>query len=181
MRAQRLWQRTGLEIDLVILRDAVSGYEEPLREQVLSILRKTHADSVLGKRGGIHLLASDQMDAGLRRGMEAAAHIVLSDEHLTLREILDHALETRIPSPRFDPGQPPSYEALPTLERPDGLLFDNGYGGFEPDTGDYIMHLGPGEHCQRPGAISWPMTISAASSAKRGWEPAGRSTVESFG
>lgn len=150
VRAQRLWQRTGQDIDLVILRDAVSGYEEPLREQVLSILRKTHADSVLGKRGGIHLLASDQMDAGLRRGIEAAAHVVLSDEHLTLREIMDHAMETRLPSPRFDPGKPPQYETIPAPERPDHLLFDNGYGGFEPDSGAYIMHLGPGEHLPAP-------------------------------
>lgn len=150
VRAQRLWQRSGLEVDLVILRDAISGYEEPLREQVLSILRKTHSDSVLGKRGGIHLLASDQMDAGLRRGVEAAVHVVLGDEHLTLRETLDHALETRIAAPRLDPGQSESYNPIAALARPDGLLFDNGYGGFDPDNGDYFIHLAPGEHTPAP-------------------------------
>ncbi|MFG5383624.1 GH36-type glycosyl hydrolase domain-containing protein [Yoonia sp. R2-816] len=150
VRAQRLWHRSGLDVDLVVLRDAVSGYEEPLREQVLSILRDTRSDSVIGKRGGIHLLAADQMDARLRRGIEAAAHVVLSDDHLTLREMLDQALETRLPPPRFDPGSAPAYDPAPELDRPSDLLFDNGYGGFDRQTGDYLIHLAPGIHTPAP-------------------------------
>ncbi|WP_223423882.1 GH36-type glycosyl hydrolase domain-containing protein [Tateyamaria pelophila] len=150
IRAQQLWHRGGLQVDLVILRNATSGYEEPLRERVLSILRDTQSDKVLGMRGGIHLLAADQMDPGVRRGLEAAAHVVLTDEHQTLREIIDRALETRVQSPPFSPGPAPTYDAVPPLERPQGLLFDNAYGGFEPESGDYLIQLTPGTRTPAP-------------------------------
>tara|TARA_R110002110_G_scaffold181964_1_gene388376 strand:- start:103 stop:8574 length:8472 start_codon:yes stop_codon:yes gene_type:complete len=150
IRAQRLWDRGGLQVDLVILRDAASGYEEPLRERVLSILRDTQSESVLGMRGGIHLVAADQMSAGLQRGLEATAHVVLTDDHQTLRETLDRALETRVPPPRFSPGPALDYDAVPLLERPQELLFDNGYGGFEAESGDYLIHLAPGTRTPAP-------------------------------
>ena len=42
------------------------------------------------------------------------------------------------------------------LERPAGLLFDNGLGGFSADGREYVIHLGPGDDdtgpvVQRPG------------------------------
>ncbi|WP_439154203.1 GH36-type glycosyl hydrolase domain-containing protein [Yoonia sp.] len=150
IRAQRLWAAKGLEIDLVILRDAVSGYEEPLRERVLAIMRDTHADSVLGKRGGIHLLAADQIDADLRCGLEAAAHVVLRDDGTSLRETLDRALETHVMPPRFDSGAPLTADVIAPVSRPDNLMFDNGYGGFDPDSGDYVIHLSAGTHTPAP-------------------------------
>lgn len=150
IRAQRLWNRSGLHVDLVILRDTTSGYEEPLRERVLSILRDTQSESVLGMRGGIHLVAADQMSAGERRGLEATAHVVLTDGHKSLGEVLDLALETYVPPPLFAPGPAPSYDAVAPVTRPEGLLFDNGYGGFEPVSGDYMIHLAQGMRTPAP-------------------------------
>ena len=36
------------------------------------------------------------------------------------------------------------------LERPDGLLFDNGIGGFTPDGREYVIHLAPGQSSPAP-------------------------------
>ncbi|SDZ34062.1 cyclic beta-1,2-glucan synthetase [Jannaschia faecimaris] len=150
VRGHRLWHQAGLKIDLVILRDAATSYEEPLREKVLSVISDTHATGMLGMRGGIHLLAGDQMDEPLRRGLEAAAHVVLHDGSQSLGEILDKALEPSDQPPPFEPGLSIQYDPVPDIERPDNLQFDNGYGGFDPENGDYLIHLAPGVRTPAP-------------------------------
>ena len=149
-RGQRLWHRAGLAMDLVVLRDGISSYEEPLREHILSILRDSHSEGFLGRSGGIHLLSSDQIDTTTRKGLEAAAHVVLTDDHRTLAEKLDDVLETRTPPPRFEPVTQAPPRRAQKLARPQGLVFENGYGGFDPVAKDYVMHLEPGVHTPSP-------------------------------
>lgn len=143
VRGHRLWHHSGLKIDLVILRNAATGYVEPLREKVLSVIRDIDATGMLGMRGGIHLLAGDQMTEPFRRGIEAAAHVVLEDDNKPFREMLDKALQKRDQPPPFVPEPSTPYTAVPAILRPDNLLFDNGYGGFDPENGDYLIHLAP--------------------------------------
>ncbi|MEY8098945.1 glucoamylase family protein [Falsihalocynthiibacter sp. S25ZX9] len=150
LRGHRLWHDLGLHVDFVILRDATTSYEEPLREKVLSILSDTNATSLLGMRGGVHLLAADQLEAGLRRGMEAAAHVVLRDQNKSLGELLDRALNVGNPSPPFEPVPAPEYKPVSAIPRPKNLLFDNTYGGFDPDNSDYVIHLSPEMHTPAP-------------------------------
>ncbi|WP_112322260.1 GH36-type glycosyl hydrolase domain-containing protein [Oceanibium sediminis] len=150
LRGHRLWRQAGLRADLVILRDAATSYEEPLREKVLSILGDTNATALLGMRGGVHLLAGDQMTPQLRRGVEAAAHVVLEDEDRPLRDMLDRVLQRANQSPPFVPGPAPEYAPVAAVERPHTLLFDNELGGFDPDTGDYLIHLPPGRRTPAP-------------------------------
>ncbi|PXW68061.1 cyclic beta-1,2-glucan synthetase [Loktanella sp. PT4BL] len=150
VRGHRLWYNAGLYVDLVILRDAATSYEEPLREKVLSVISDTQATGMLGMRGGIHLLAGDQMSAQLRRGLEASAAVMLLDENKTLRQILDLAVQARDQLPLFLPEQPISEPSVSAVARPDDLQFDNGYGGFDPDNGDYLIHLAPGIRTPAP-------------------------------
>ena len=150
LRGHRLWRNVGLQVDLVILRDAATSYEEPLREKVLSILGDTNATSLLGMRGGIHLIAADQLAAGLRRGVQAAAHVVLRDDKRSLREMLDRVLEPQDRAPLFMTGPVPDYQAVPEISKPHDLQFDNGYGGFDPATGDYLIHLRSGMRTPAP-------------------------------
>lgn len=150
LQGHRLWRSVGLQADLVILRDVASSYEEPVRERVLSILGDTNATSLLGMRGGIHLLAANQMTAGLRRGVEAAAHVVLRDDRKSLREMLDRVLEAQDRPPEFVTGPSPAYAAIPAISRPQDLQHDNGFGGFDPVSGDYLIHLRPGMRTPAP-------------------------------
>ncbi|MEQ9038888.1 MAG: glucoamylase family protein [Silicimonas sp.] len=150
VRAKTLWHRRGLAMDLVVLRQGASSYEGPLRERILSVLRDTHSEGLLGRDGGIHLLSSDQMSVAARRGLEAAAQVVLTDDPLMLTERLDRVLETRRPPPRFEPAFPVTFEQAQDLPRPGGLAFDNGYGGFDAETGEYVIHLTPGMRTPAP-------------------------------
>lgn len=150
VRGHSLWRHLGLRVDLVILREALTGYEEPLREKVLSIINDVGQPGVIGMRGGIHLLSGDQVPPALRRGVEAAAHVVLHDDGRPLREMLDRVLRLDDKPPPFVPGPAAPYMPVPPVERPASLVFDCGYGGFDPDSGDYVIHLAPGQRTPAP-------------------------------
>ncbi len=150
IRGQRLWRRGGLQVDLVVLRTEVAGYEEPLREKILSTLRDTHAYGFLGRTGGIHLVSAGGISADSRRGLEAAAHVVLDDDGVPLPVKLDRILERRELPPQFTGTSAPDYLQLPKLERPADLLFANGFGGFDRESGDYIIQPDQGEATPAP-------------------------------
>jgi len=141
IRAQRLWRRTGLRMDLVVMRVGFSGYEDPLREKILTLLRDTSSTGFLGRSGGIHLLASDHMDPEARRGVEAAAHVVLDDDGVALQLKLDRILEQRATLPPLDPIMMPWPKVHSDRLKPKNLQFENGIGGFEPNSGDYLIYL----------------------------------------
>ncbi len=150
IKAQRIWHETGFQSDLVILRSGLAGYEEPLRERILSVLRDTHSEGFLGRRGGIHLLSADQMTNALQKGLLLSAHIVLNDDGTDLVEQLDLVLEHRETKPIFEPNLTTNYKNTSALERPVDLKFDNSYGGFDVDAGEYVIHLKGGQHSPAP-------------------------------
>ncbi|PUB12428.1 GH36-type glycosyl hydrolase domain-containing protein [Yoonia sediminilitoris] len=150
VRGHSLWRQMGLHVDLVIMQDAAISYQEPLRERVLSIISETHAGSLLGMRGGIHLLSGGQMSEVAKHGIEAAARVILRDENKSLRDVLDRVLETREAPTPFGQRRVPPFAAIPAVKRPHTLLFDNGYGGFDPENGDYLLHLAPGMRTPAP-------------------------------
>ncbi len=109
----------------------------------------------LNRRGGIFLLNADQMGEVNRILLETAARVVLDGTRGTLAEHLQHtpALDYK-PSrlPLFSPALPGEVDLQPTvpLPRPQGLLFDNGLGGFSPDGTEYCIFLEPGQVTPAP-------------------------------
>lgn len=150
IRAQRLWAMNGLQADLVVLRMETAGYEEPLRERIHDILRDAHAYGFLGRPGGIHVVSAGAMPAAMRAGLEALAHIVLEEDGVPLATKLDRVLERFAELPFLTPTRAPAEDALAPVERPGRLDFDNGLGGFEPGTGDYLIHLEDGATTPAP-------------------------------
>jgi cyclic beta-1,2-glucan synthetase len=145
VRGHELWQRRGLDVDLVVLRTGASGYVEPLREQLFGLLREVGAHGPLGRRGGVHLLFADQIQAEELRLLEAAAAVVLDDARGPLaQQLAAGARHAELPA--FEPVGPPGPPVpSPPIARANDLLFDNGFGGFSPDGREYAIHLGPGE------------------------------------
>ena len=149
IRGHRLWRRQGLHADLVILRIGVSGYEEPVRERVLALLNEVGAGDSLGRRGGVHFVLADLINAEQRRMLECMAAVVL-DAGTSLESQLARVLEPQPVSPPFRvPDIVRSYTATP-IERPSQLQFDNGFGGFSMDGTEYVIYLEPGQHTPAP-------------------------------
>lgn len=148
--ALQLWREGGLRVDLVVLRGGTSSYEEPVRGRLLSLLREANAEHLLGQDGGVHLLFADKMRVEGRRLLEAVAWVVLDETRGTLTQNLEKTFEQRAPLPRFDPETAGFPDRTEPLERPQNLLFDNGFGGFSEDGREYIIHLEPGAHTPAP-------------------------------
>lgn len=147
---QKLWRRRGIQTDLVIMRQGMSGYVEPLREKLLSLLQEAEAHELLGRPGGVHLVLGDQVGEEERQLLEATAIVVLDTARGTLEAQLAAAAQVRPQVPHFEPTAAPAPSETPDTPRPARLLFDNGYGGFSEDGREYVIHLKPGETTPAP-------------------------------
>jgi len=140
IRAQVLWRRRGLLLDIAVLRLNQAGYEDPLRERIMEVLRDTHNTGWLGRHGGIHLLPTGQVSQRTQDVVLAAAAVVL-DTDRTLNERLGDVLIRPSRSPYLAVRQRIEYAQLADVTKPVGLLFDNGIGGFDTESDEYVMQL----------------------------------------
>lgn len=150
IRAHMLWRRRGIHVDLVILRIGTAGYLDPLRERILGLLRDAGALEMLGHRAGIHFLSADQVGEDGRRLLESVARIVLDDASGPLAGQVNGIAQRAPELPRFEGAVRESVEDTAPLARPTDLVFDNGYGGFSADGGEYVIYLKPGESTPAP-------------------------------
>lgn len=149
--AQQLWRRRGLRVDLVILRMGATGYDEPVRDRVFSLLRNVGAHELLGRAAGIHLIFSDQIHEDDTKLLETVARVILDETRGSLAQQIAHIADLRPMLLRFQPtGEPASDQVESPLPRPTNLLFPNGLGGFTEDGREYLIHLEPGEHTPAP-------------------------------
>jgi cyclic beta-1,2-glucan synthetase len=148
--AHQLWRRAGLHVDLVILQTLGSAYLEPVRDELSELLQAIGAAEMLGRQGGIHLVFSDQVGADQVRLLEAMAWVVLDGDAGPLASQIERSQPKRLEPPPIlrslayepEPERPPP--------RPEGLEFDNGYGGFDDDGRVYAIHLRDGKSTPAP-------------------------------
>jgi cyclic beta-1,2-glucan synthetase len=150
VRIHRWWHRQGLTVDLVILREGAAGYEEPMRQQVSAAMREAGVIDGFGERGGIHLRASGQIDAPALAALRGMARVWIDGSTGSLDGALRAAPDAREPVPPFVPVAGAPSVPIPGLDRRTDLAFDNGLGGFDPDSGDYVIHIDPGAHTPQP-------------------------------
>ncbi len=152
LQAHTYWRRRGLLIDLVILNRQEASYSEHLAGKIHRLLSQTNSEAWLNQRGGIFLLRADQVSPAETLLLASAARAVLDDTAGSLTEQLKKLDQQPVRLPHFiavrEPGPPPSPEV--GLERPAGLLFDNGLGGFSPDGREYIITLASGQFTPAP-------------------------------
>ena len=151
VRAQQLWRKRGMAVDLVLLSRTATGYRDDAWEDVHRLLQEQGATEWVGRPAGIHLIRADQVVEEQRRLLEVSAGAVLDADGGSLREQLAPRELAPRPLPRLDPTRATAeFDPAPALERPTDLLFDNGVGGFSPDGREYVIHLGPGASTPAP-------------------------------
>ncbi len=155
LQAHTYWRRRRLMVDLVFLDKQGTSYNQELTSQLYRLIASMESEGWLNRRGGIFLLHADQMKEADRILLETAAGGVLEGARGTLADHLQHSLALdRKPSrlPPFSPALPDGLDPQPTvpLPRPQGLLHDNGLGGFSPDGNEYCIYLAPGQVTPAP-------------------------------
>jgi cyclic beta-1,2-glucan synthetase len=150
--AHTYWRRRGLMIDLVIFSQRETSYEQDFKNRIYRLLERTTSDAWLNDRGGIFILQEDQMSEAERTLLMTVARVVLDGEAGPLERQLARLDAAPVRLPRFVPIEPlyPLLDVQPALERPSGLLFDNGIGGFTPDGREYVIHLEPRQWTPAP-------------------------------
>jgi cyclic beta-1,2-glucan synthetase len=147
------WRHCCAEVDLVLLDEQEgNGYTWPLRDWLDRELGRTGALDWLHRPGGVFVLRARNLPAADRELLRHAARALVDASAPSLAPVLA-ALEEppqRLPPFVPVPGGAPEGEATPRLERPSGLLCDNGFGGFTQDGREYVIHLEPGERTPAP-------------------------------
>jgi cyclic beta-1,2-glucan synthetase len=141
--AHQYWRHKGLRVDLIIVNTRPSAYLEELDEKLRLLVRTGHALQLLDKPGGVFLRRADQMLPEVWLLLRTLARVTLRGDRGSVASQLNRrAVTPELPDP-LHPRTGPASCPTPAFERPD-LLFDNGLGGFEPETGEYVIVLEEG-------------------------------------
>jgi cyclic beta-1,2-glucan synthetase len=147
--AHSYWRAKGLTVELVILNEDVSVYRQNLQDQITSLVSAGSEAQMLDKPGGIFVRRLEQIPNDDRVLLQAAARIVLDDEHGSLLEQLEHRSVLEPPIPAFNAKRAPRIET-PSPPPQRDVIFHNGLGGFTPDGHEYVITLSPGQVTPAP-------------------------------
>ena len=150
--AHTYWRKRGLMVDLVILSQRETSYEQDFKNRIYRLLERTASESWLNDRGGIFILQEDQMSEAERTLLMTVARVVLHGEAGSLERQLSKLDVAPVRLPPFVPIEPlyPLMDVQAELRRPADLLFDNGIGGFTIDGREYVIYLEPGQWTPSP-------------------------------
>jgi len=141
--AHQYWRHKGLVSDLVVLNTRPTAYSDELDDRLRLLVRTGHALQLVDKPGGVFLRRSDQMHPDVLNLLESVARAVLEGDGGSIELQLNRRGERPTDPPALEPAAEPREWAVPPFEQPE-LDYDNGIGGFDPATGEYVVVLEDG-------------------------------------
>lgn len=140
LRAHEYLRSKGLIFDLVIFNDQPTSYAQGIKEDLLNLIRRSAAHSLIDARGGVFIRRSEEMPEEDRVTLHTAARICFVVERGSLEEQLGRRVEqTELPSNLIPREASRSYERLP--QPGPELIFPNDFGGFSEDGREYTICL----------------------------------------
>jgi cyclic beta-1,2-glucan synthetase len=147
--AHQYWRHKGFRCDLVVLNTKPSGYHSELDDRLHLLVRTGHALQMVDKPGGVFIRRADQIAPDVLNLLESVARATLeADRGPLLLQLNQRGTRPEAPD-ALVPRREPHVVAAPPFERP-VLDFDNGYGGFDPATGEYVIVLQDGATTPAP-------------------------------
>ncbi|MFU8890591.1 MAG: GH36-type glycosyl hydrolase domain-containing protein [Anaerosomatales bacterium] len=147
--AHQYWRHKGLVSDLVVLNTRPTAYSDELDDRLRLLVRTGHALQLVDKPGGVFLRRSDQMHPDVLNLLESVARAVLEGDGGTIELQLNRRGERPVDPPALEPVSEPREFDAPAFERP-SLVHDNGLGGFDPQTSEYVIVLEDGATTPAP-------------------------------
>jgi cyclic beta-1,2-glucan synthetase len=140
--AHQYWRHKGLVADLVVLNTRPTGYADELDDRLKLLVRTGHALQLLDKPGGVFLRRSDQMHPDVLNLLLSVARATLDGEAGSIEMQLNRRSRPPAPPDRLITTKPVGSGGYfaPEFTRP-ALLFDNGIGGFDQATNEYVIVL----------------------------------------
>jgi cellobiose phosphorylase len=150
VQAHSYWRAKGLIVELVILNEDVSLYRQTLQDEITGLIASGSEAQMLDKSGGIFVRRMEQIPNEDRLLLQAAARIVLDDEHGSLAEQLERRSRLDPLVPAFSATRSAWGADSPWALPPRELIFENGLGGFTRDAHEYVITLQPGKVTPAP-------------------------------
>ncbi|MDZ7843617.1 MAG: protein ndvB, partial [Anaerolineales bacterium] len=148
LQAQAYWKQHGLLVDLVILNEESSSYDQPLMKRLENLIQSSSIYTGEDQAGSAYLLAVDQIKEEDLLLLQAVARVSLVAARGPLAQQIGVPHETieepdLLDSKRVneEPSRP-----LPFLD----LHYFNSLGGFSADGKEYVIYLGPNTHTPAP-------------------------------
>ncbi|MCW3097314.1 MAG: ndvB, partial [Chthonomonadaceae bacterium] len=142
LMAHTYWQQHGLKVDLVILNEEASTYDQPLQNQLKRMVEAYSQLTGTDRAGGVFLRPAAQIPPDDRALLLTTARVVLIAARGSLAQQLGTPVQSVTLPPALPKGTPFSEEPsapLPFME----LAYFNGLGGFTADGKEYVIYLGP--------------------------------------
>ena len=140
LTAHEYWRLKGLMVDLVLLNDYGTSYEQPVQERLRDLVAVSHAREMLDKPGGVYLRQTDIIPAEDVQLLMAVARLVLRGSGGPVLEQLAYNAAADLPEllqPTLPDLPQEETEALPE----ENLIFYNDLGGFSQDGSEYVLRL----------------------------------------
>jgi cyclic beta-1,2-glucan synthetase len=147
--AHQYWRHKGFRCDLVILNTKPSAYHSELDDRLHLLVRTGHALQMADKPGGVFIRRADQIAPDVLNLLESVARATLEADRGPIALQLNQRGVRRDPPDPLVPKSEPREYPLPAFARPK-LDFDNGYGGVDPDSGEYVIVLEDGATTPAP-------------------------------
>ncbi len=156
LRAANYWRMKRFDVDVVLLNERATSYVQELQQALHDQATNTPAGPAFGA-GQVFVLQKDQLGSRSHDALMAAAAVVLIARRGDLATHLRRVNQERSRSwwrdrPRLTPRALPPTNAAP-------LLHLNGFGGFDPETGEYVVKVSVDE----PTPAPWINVLANAS------------------
>ena len=156
LKAHEYWRLIDLAVDLVVLVEEEFNYALPLRSMVSDIILASQTHDILHSPGDVFLLDKSKIEADDVSLLYAVSKFVLTGDRGSMREQVALDEEETLSNVMKYPEDPRRYFHQPVIEQK--LKYDNGLGGFDPQSGEYIIQL----EARRTTPAPWLNVISNA-------------------
>ncbi|MBA3938684.1 MAG: cyclic beta 1-2 glucan synthetase, partial [Planctomycetes bacterium] len=151
LAAHSWWRAMGLQVDLVIWNEDVSGYRATLHDQLMGLVAAGPAAGLVDRPGGVFVRRSELMPDEDRVLLQAAARLVITDTAGSLQAVAERRPRPERPVDRLEPARVALRpEPSAPVPAPTDLTFANGLGGFLPGGEEYAIVLEPGRTTPLP-------------------------------
>ncbi len=148
LQAQAYWRQHGLLVDLVILNEESSSYEQPLMERLDKLVQSSSIYTGDDQAGEVYLRAVDQIQEKDLLLLQAVARVSLVAARGPLAQQIGVPQET-IEKPGLLATKRLDVEPSRSLPFKD-LPYFNSLGGFTTDGKEYVIYLGPNTSTPAP-------------------------------
>jgi cyclic beta-1,2-glucan synthetase len=154
--AQEFWRLNGVTVDVVIFNEELSGYNQPLQEGVLALVRSSPAHARMEQPGGVFVCKADLVLPNERTLILSYARVVLAASKGSLGRQLRKAAGAVAPGSHALAAKSMSVKKTEAVAKFEGqaelqvLSFDNGFGGFRSDGREYVMRVEPESRSPAP-------------------------------